>query len=295
MNTFQLECFLSVATTLSFAKAAKKLSVSQPTVTHQIRTLENELNTKLFRRSTRLVELTRDGEAFISDAKSMLGIAASAKMRFNSSAEASLTQISIGCGSYIQLAMLSDILNELRCETSNLRPRLFILPHEQLFRYLESERIDVVFDALDGSAIKDGIKYKELFKSALSCVCRADYPTALKESADVAALASESLILCDPMALSPDIAKLQFRIAEGRDPSSIHISPSPAASFVLARSGFGVALLPDFFIPSDPEIVKFALTDSPSLSFGMFYKPSAGDGTVKQLVNIAKEHFGGER
>ncbi len=45
MNTFQLTCFLTVAETLSFAKAAKLLNVTQPAVTHQIHSLEEELNT----------------------------------------------------------------------------------------------------------------------------------------------------------------------------------------------------------------------------------------------------------
>ena len=44
MNTFQLTCFLTVAETLSFAKAARQLSITQPAVTHQIRSLEEELN-----------------------------------------------------------------------------------------------------------------------------------------------------------------------------------------------------------------------------------------------------------
>lgn len=47
MNTFQLSCFLAVAENLNFARAAKELNISQPAVTHQIRSLEEELNVKL--------------------------------------------------------------------------------------------------------------------------------------------------------------------------------------------------------------------------------------------------------
>ncbi len=69
MNTFQLTCFLTVAETLSFVKAAKQLNVTQPAVTHQIHSLEEELNTQLFRRTTRTVELTPEGLVFLNDAK----------------------------------------------------------------------------------------------------------------------------------------------------------------------------------------------------------------------------------
>ena len=46
MNTIQLTCFLAVAETLNFARAAEQLNITQPAVTHQIRSLETELNTK---------------------------------------------------------------------------------------------------------------------------------------------------------------------------------------------------------------------------------------------------------
>lgn len=58
MNLFQLECFLAVASHLNFARAAEQLHVTQPTVSHQIRSLEKELGVSLFTRSTRSVALT---------------------------------------------------------------------------------------------------------------------------------------------------------------------------------------------------------------------------------------------
>lgn len=65
MTTMQLECFLAVTETLNFAKAASQLNVTQPAVTQQIRTLEEELNIKLFKRTTRMVQLTPEGQIFL--------------------------------------------------------------------------------------------------------------------------------------------------------------------------------------------------------------------------------------
>ena len=47
MNTMQLSCFVEVAAQLSFSKAAEALHVSQPTVSHQIKALEDELGCAL--------------------------------------------------------------------------------------------------------------------------------------------------------------------------------------------------------------------------------------------------------
>ena len=65
MNIFQLSCFLAVAEYLNFAKAAQSLHVTHPAVSQQIQSLEKELNTKLFVRTTRTVKLTDEGKATV--------------------------------------------------------------------------------------------------------------------------------------------------------------------------------------------------------------------------------------
>lgn len=59
-----LVVFEAAARHLSFTEAARELSVSQTAVSHQIKALESELATALFRRSKRQVELTDDGRAW---------------------------------------------------------------------------------------------------------------------------------------------------------------------------------------------------------------------------------------
>ena len=60
MNTTQLECFVAVAEHLNFSRASEELKMTQPAVSHQIRTLEEELGVKLFMRTSKNVSLTSD-------------------------------------------------------------------------------------------------------------------------------------------------------------------------------------------------------------------------------------------
>lgn len=287
MNTFQLTCFLVVANTLNFARAAERLNVSQPTITHQIKTLEEELNTKLFRRSTRLVEITQEGESFISDAKSMLAIAAQAKMRYGSSSEKAVETISIGCSSYQQLSLLKDVLYAMKKDMPNLHPRLFVFPHEQLLHQLHIERLDVVFDLYDSQIMQNDVKYREWIQSDIVCVCRGDHAMAGRKSITVEELITETLIFCNPMTLAPDIAKLQHRLAEKRKPAEEHFCASPEAAYILACSGYGIALLPEMLFPDDSSIVKIKLEDTPKLSCGLFYRPTSGDTPVRRFMKYA--------
>ena len=59
MNTVQLECFVTVAEHLNFSKASRVLKITQPAVSHQIQTLEEELGVKLFNRTSKSVTLTQ--------------------------------------------------------------------------------------------------------------------------------------------------------------------------------------------------------------------------------------------
>lgn len=66
MNLTQLRNFLYVAQTQSISQGAKKAYISQPAMTKQIKELEKELGTDLFRRLDRGVELTQAGNVFLS-------------------------------------------------------------------------------------------------------------------------------------------------------------------------------------------------------------------------------------
>ena len=72
MELRQLRYFCAVAEELSFARAAKRLFVSQPALSVQIRNLEIELKVKLLRRTTRTIEVTHAGKTFYTEAKDVL-------------------------------------------------------------------------------------------------------------------------------------------------------------------------------------------------------------------------------
>lgn len=74
MRIRQLRYFTILAEELHFGRAAEKLHIQQPPLSRQIQNLEEELETKLFKRTNRKVELTDAGHYFLQEAGEILKI-----------------------------------------------------------------------------------------------------------------------------------------------------------------------------------------------------------------------------
>ena len=106
MNTTQLECFMAVANFLNFSRAAEQLRITQPAVSHQINTLEDELGTKLFFRTSKNVRLTQAGHLFTQYAGEILKLTGLSKARVSECQETIPQRMGIGCRNFLELRLL---------------------------------------------------------------------------------------------------------------------------------------------------------------------------------------------
>ena len=142
MNTTQLACFLAVSDFLNFSKAAERLQMTQPAVSHQIRTLEDELKVKLFYRTSKQVRLTDAGRIFLSDARQMVDIAHRARRRFEAADRVEPELLRLGCDSFAGMYLFQDTLQQLHRERPALRPRLEVIPFQYIYRLLVDDVLD---------------------------------------------------------------------------------------------------------------------------------------------------------
>lgn len=144
MNTMQLDCFLAVAQTLNFARAAEQLHVTPPAVTQQIHSLEAELKIRLFRRTTRNVELTQEGILFLGDAKAILEISDRAKKRAEYAIADTRESFVIGCHADNDISHFTQTLEHMRSQFPYFYPIFRIVPFQHLYQQLSEETMDVI-------------------------------------------------------------------------------------------------------------------------------------------------------
>jgi DNA-binding transcriptional LysR family regulator len=109
-----LRYFVAVAEELSFRKAARRLSVSEPAVSQQVADLEDELGQKLFDRDSRRVELTEVGRVFLRGARRTLASATEAVAQAQEAAAGERGRLTIGSIGPLMHAFLPDALAKFR-------------------------------------------------------------------------------------------------------------------------------------------------------------------------------------
>lgn len=291
MNTFQLTCFLTVAETLSFAKAAKLLNVTQPAVTHQIHSLEDELNTQLFKRTTRSVEITQEGLIFLNDAKNVLNIITLAKKRFEEPVVDERQFFSIGCNSHNELRLLPEILRQMADSCPMLNPVFQVVPFQHLYQLLAEEAVDVIIAFQEKGQKKiDGI-YKELAQIRIAGILPATHPLAEKELLDEDDLQTQRLLLLDPQRCPDSLNMVQHELATGRAGSDLLMCGSADASITLAKAGFGIAVQPDFPALRDPALAYIPINGAEPLSYGAYYKSVTGKPLLKLFLQLCRDSF----
>ncbi len=285
MTIFQIECFLAVAEHLNFAKAAEQLNVSQPAITRQIRTLEEELNTQLFIRNTRMVRLTENGRIFQSDAQVMATAARRSIQRFAKKDESNIIDFHIGCANPLHIELLSNTLARLRLDYPTLHPKIRILPETHFADALERESMDAAI-GFRSPSLKDSLHYKEVCRSRFACLFQSTLPLTQKEIITADDLTDYPIILYDPGVISPTVYSGQWTFAKDKKPSQLYFCETTENALLLADAGYGVTLLPDLRLPAHQHLTKRTLAGSDVYSFGVFYKSYRSKAYLRDFIRL---------
>jgi DNA-binding transcriptional LysR family regulator len=143
MNYEKLKTFIVVAEKKSFSEAAKLLYVTQPTITAQIKALEEELNTKLFERTTKKVELTQSAGILMKYAREIIRLNDTAHKEILRIEDSVYGELSMGCSFTIGEYILPEFLKTFKGMYPLIQMRVDITNSNNIVNAIRDQRIDV--------------------------------------------------------------------------------------------------------------------------------------------------------
>lgn len=154
MELNQIRYFVALANCCNYSKAAEQLFIAQPTLSQQIKRLEEELNVQLFTRSTRKVALTPAGERCLEWAEEALN----AIGKFEETAKEASTKkrftILLGVLSVYPMTNVSDVIRDFQQDHPEIMLQLHFATSVELMDMLLRKKLDACIanfssDALD--------------------------------------------------------------------------------------------------------------------------------------------------
>ncbi|MBC7293059.1 MAG: LysR family transcriptional regulator, partial [Thermoleophilia bacterium] len=151
MELLQLKYFVTIAQTLSYTTAAEILHVSQPALSYQMRRLEQELGTPLFRRAGRRITLTSDGETFLPLAQAVLLRADEAVRVLREHLGMEAGEIRLGCNPSVATYVIPGLLASFRQNFPRVRVQVIEGGDVQLQQQVVEGTIDFAIVTAPGS------------------------------------------------------------------------------------------------------------------------------------------------
>ena len=282
MNTVQLECFVSVAEHLNFSKASKVLKITQPAVSHQIQTLEEELEVKLFHRTSKSVSLTQEGILFLADAQLILKTALSAKERLGMREH--FIPFELGCHNHMELNLLPPILKQLMQEFPLLRPSIRLVPFPSLISLVENSQVQAALGIKEESK-KSILFFKELCVVPVACVCSPEHPLAQHQALTKDQLKG-NFIACSPRQISNAVFSAQSGVLADLPPEQRFFTENIESALALAKAGIGYPLAPDIPQAREAGLCYLPVHDLPGISFGVYYPYGQNHPVLKRFLTL---------
>ena len=154
-----LRAFVAVADCGGFHRAAERLNLTQSTVSQQIKRLELETERPLFRRTTRSVALTDDGEMLLGDARRLLQLEEAARQRLASPRMSGTARL--GVVEEVAEGSLPSALARFTALHPGVKLEVQIDVSAELIEQLNAGRLDVVFAKRPLGASKGRLVWRE--------------------------------------------------------------------------------------------------------------------------------------
>ena len=192
MDLVKLKSFLYAAEHLNFSEAAKRLHLTQPTISHHVKVLEHELGTELFDRSGAKLRLTEAGRLLLPSARDILKQCGEVKEMMSSLDNKVVGELSIACSTTAGKYILPLLVARFCDAYPGIRVNVFACtPPDIVPRLLEG---DANLGVVSSEIPEEGAESQVFFTDYISLIAPAGHRWAMQSSISPEDLLSEELI-----------------------------------------------------------------------------------------------------
>lgn len=248
----QLAYFLAVAQTRHFTHAAERVGVAQPTLSKQVRVLEQELGTPLFDRGRSGTTLTQAGEALLPFAARILSDAEAAARQVRELAGLQRGRLRLGATPSLTSGLLAEALGTFRHDHPDLELHVRESGSKDLVRLLLDGEIDLALLIASQERHESALVTTPLLREDLVVVS----PAAQASPGDVlrvADLRDRPLVMFRPGYDLRDVTLRACRAA-GFEPRLAVEGGEMDAVLRFAEAGLGLAVVPSMVLAARPGL-----------------------------------------
>jgi LysR family hca operon transcriptional activator len=286
MELRHLRYFVAVADAGSLTVAAeKKLNTSQPSLSRQIRDLEEEVGVPLIQRSSQGVELTSAGKAFLDHARMALVQAEAAKEAAQRAAQPSHPVFALGFISGAEIGLLPEVERILREDFPGIEIRLSSDYSPILAKAVMRRRVDAAFIRPEEQVVD--LTYRRVRTDPLVFVFPSDHPLASRSAISPDEIVTETFYL--PSKAAPAVRRivLEFFARVGIDLKPDHEVHNVVHAISMITSTRGVMLLPAYtkrYLPASIT-TRPVKGEAPALDLVLAYHRTNKSPILKSLVS----------
>ena len=289
MELTSLRYFVTVARELHFHRAAARLNMTQAPLSSAIRKLEDELEVKLFERTSRSVKLTKAGKIFLEEAEAVLRRAELARKRLENLRSGGTARLAIGYNELSLNTFLPRLLARCRNRQPALQLELRELEAAEQIRGLQEDMLDIGFMRPFGFDLT-GLQSQLLIREKYLLVMQNSHPLAEHDEISVEQLSGRSVILFARDVNPAIYDRITAVLTPGRIPAPHFRQDARNKSSMLAmvKAGFGAALLPESICrgPLPGLTVKQLNAPLPSVEVMAVWKPERFSGALKNFIAL---------
>lgn len=295
MNTTQLACFAEVASALSFSRAAERLHLSQPTVSHQVKALEDELGAPLLVRSTRSVRLTDEGMVFLGYAHEILGLCKRARDQISQGRTPDAHALRIGVNDGMEAQLIAAGMGRMHDEDPAFDPQVRIGPRSALLEMLEGGTLDVVLAYRDpaGEPASTTV-FRRLLEVPAACVCGTGHPLHAFEGERIGVdqlLGAGRAAIGDPRMTAVAIADAQREVGQRLSLQDVSMCPNTEAALALAAAGIAYTVLPDIPAMRRHDLRFIPIEGSAPIVVGVRVRRGRRPALLERFVELLGEEL----